>query len=112
MYPPMHDDSGDYYVKPMNCPFHILIYKSQGRSYRELPMRLSELGTIYRHERLGALHGLLRIRGGTMDDSHIICTPDQLVDEILAAGSERARSEATETLRQVRHAMKLDYFGR
>jgi threonyl-tRNA synthetase len=84
MYPPMHDESGDYYVKPMNCPFHILIYKSQGRSYRDLPMRLSELGTIYRHERLGALHGLLRIRGGTMDDSHIICTPDQLVDEILA----------------------------
>ncbi|HEX6331694.1 MAG TPA: threonine--tRNA ligase [Actinomycetota bacterium] len=83
MYPPMHDEQVDYYVKPMNCPFHVLIYKSQIRSYRDLPMRLSELGTIYRHERMGTLHGLLRIRGGTMDDSHIICTPDQLIDEIL-----------------------------
>jgi threonyl-tRNA synthetase len=84
MFPPMHDEQSDYYVKPMNCPFHVLIYKSRVRSYRELPIRLSELGTIYRHEQLGALHGLLRIRGGTQDDSHIICTPDQLVDEILA----------------------------
>jgi len=84
MYPPMQTDTGDYYVKPMNCPFHVLVYKSQVRSYRDLPMRLSELGTIYRHERLGTLHGLLRIRGGTQDDSHIICRPDQLVDEILA----------------------------
>jgi threonyl-tRNA synthetase len=84
MYPPMRDEQSDYYVKPMNCPFHVLIYKSRVRSYRELPIRLSELGTIYRHEQLGALHGLLRIRGGTQDDSHIICTPDQLVDEILA----------------------------
>jgi threonyl-tRNA synthetase len=84
MYPPMQDEQGDYYVKPMNCPFHVLIYKASTRSYRDLPMRLSELGTIYRHERLGALHGLLRIRGGTQDDSHIICTPDQLVQEILA----------------------------
>jgi threonyl-tRNA synthetase len=84
MYPPMQDEQGDYYVKPMNCPFHVLVYKSRIRSYRELPVRLSELGTIYRHERIGTLHGLLRIRGGTQDDSHIICTPDQLVDEILA----------------------------
>jgi threonyl-tRNA synthetase len=84
MYPPMRDEQGDYFVKPMNCPFHVLVYKSRTRSYRDLPMRLSELGTIYRHERLGTLHGLLRIRGGTQDDSHIICTPDQLVDEILA----------------------------
>jgi threonyl-tRNA synthetase len=84
MYPAMRSESGDdYYVKPMNCPFHVLVYKSQVRSYRELPMRLSELGTIYRHEKAGALHGLLRIRGGTQDDSHIICTPDQLIDEIL-----------------------------
>jgi threonyl-tRNA synthetase len=83
MYPPMHDEQGDYYVKPMNCPFHVLVYRSDVRSYRELPMRLSELGTIYRHERIGTLHGLLRIRGGTQDDSHIFCTPDQLVDEIL-----------------------------
>jgi threonyl-tRNA synthetase len=85
MYPPMESDTGDYYVKPMNCPFHVLVYKSQVRSYRDLPMRLSELGTIYRHEKVGTLHGLLRIRGGTQDDSHIVCTPDQLVDEILAA---------------------------
>jgi threonyl-tRNA synthetase len=84
MYPPMEADTGDYYVKPMNCPFHVLVYKSQVRSYRDLPMRLSELGTVYRHEKAGTLHGLLRIRGGTMDDSHIICTPDQLIDEILA----------------------------
>jgi threonyl-tRNA synthetase len=84
MYPPMHTETGDYYVKPMNCPFHVLAYKSQVRSYRDLPMRLSELGTIYRHEKVGTLHGLLRIRGGTQDDSHIICTPEQLIDEILA----------------------------
>src|SRR5947207_12207730 len=84
MYPPMQTDTGDYYVKPMNCPFHVLVYKSQVRSYRDLPMRLSELGTIYRHERLGTLHGLLRIRCGTQDDSHIIRPPDQLVDEISA----------------------------
>ena len=83
MYPPMQTETGDYYAKPMNCPFHVLVYKSQTRSYRDLPMRLSELGTIYRHERIGTLHGLLRIRGGTQDDSHIICTPDQLVEEIL-----------------------------
>ena len=83
MYPPMRTDTGDYYVKPMNCPFHVLAYKSSVRSYRDLPMRLSELGTIYRHEKIGTLHGLLRIRGGTQDDSHIICRPDQLVDEIL-----------------------------
>ena len=83
MYPPMRTETGDYYVKPMNCPFHVLVYKSQTRSYRDLPMRLSELGTIYRHERVGTLHGLLRIRGGTQDDSHIICTHEQLVDEIL-----------------------------
>jgi threonyl-tRNA synthetase len=83
MYPPMRTDTGDYYVKPMNCPFHVLVFKSKTRSYRDLPMRLSELGTIYRHERIGTLHGLLRIRGGTQDDSHIFCTPDQLVDEIL-----------------------------
>lgn len=84
MYPPMRaDDGSDYYVKPMNCPFHVLVYKSRTRSYRELPMRLSELGVVYRYERPGVLHGLLRIRGFNQDDSHIICAPDQLVDEIL-----------------------------
>jgi threonyl-tRNA synthetase len=83
MYPPMQHEAGDYYVKPMNCPFHVLIYKSRTRSYRDLPMRLSELGTVYRYERPGVLHGLLRIRGFTQDDSHVICRPDQLIDEIL-----------------------------
>ncbi len=84
MYPPMRDEQNEYYAKPMNCPFHVLVYKSRTRSYRDLPMRLSELGTIYRHEKVGTLHGLLRIRGGTQDDSHIICTQDQLIDEILS----------------------------
>ena len=83
MYPPMQTETGDYYAKPMNCPFHVMVYRSQTRSYRDLPMRLSELGTVYRHERIGTLHGLLRIRGLTMDDAHIVCRPDQLVDEIL-----------------------------
>jgi threonyl-tRNA synthetase len=83
MYPPMHAETSDYYVKPMNCPFHVLIYKSRTRSYRDLPMRLSELGTVYRYEKAGVIHGLLRVRGLTQDDSHVICRPDQLVDEIL-----------------------------
>jgi threonyl-tRNA synthetase len=83
MYPAMKDETSEYFVKPMNCPFHVLIYKSQTRSYRDLPMRLFELGTIYRHERVGTLHGMLRVRGGTQDDSHIICREDQLVEEIL-----------------------------
>ena len=83
MYPEMIRDDASYFIKPMNCPFHVLIYKSQTRSYRDLPMRLSELGTVYRYERVGTLHGLLRARGLTQDDSHIICTEDQLVDEVL-----------------------------
>jgi threonyl-tRNA synthetase len=83
MYPPMEMDNGSYYPKPMNCPMHILIYKSSQRSYRELPMRLYELGTVYRYERAGVLHGLMRIRGFTQDDSHIFCTPDQAHDEIV-----------------------------
>ena len=83
MFPVMKDESAEYFLKPMNCPFHVLVYKSQTRSYRDLPMRLFELGTIYRHERLGTLHGLLRVRGGTQDDSNIICREDQLVEEIL-----------------------------
>jgi threonyl-tRNA synthetase len=82
MYPPMSLDNGEYYPKPMNCPMHILVYRSRQRSYRELPLRLFELGTVYRYERSGTLHGLLRIRGFTQDDSHIFCTPDQVVDEI------------------------------
>ncbi|HLB61467.1 MAG TPA: threonine--tRNA ligase [Actinomycetota bacterium] len=83
MYPEMTRDDASYFVKPMNCPFHVLIYRAQTRSYRDLPMRLSELGTVYRYERAGVLHGLLRLRGLTQDDSHIICREDQLVDEIL-----------------------------
>ena len=82
MYPPMELDNGTYYPKPMNCPMHILVYASRQRSYRELPLRLFELGTVYRYERSGTLHGLMRIRGFTQDDSHIFCTPDQAVDEI------------------------------
>jgi threonyl-tRNA synthetase len=84
MYPEMrHEGDPAYFVKPMNCPFHVLIFRSRTRSYRELPMRLSELGGVYRYERLGVLHGLLRARGFTQDDSHIICREDQLVEEIL-----------------------------
>ena len=82
MYPPMEMDNGTYYVKPMNCPMHCLIFRSRQRSYRELPLRLFELGTVYRYERAGTLHGLLRIRGFTQDDSHIYCTEEQLPDEI------------------------------
>ncbi|MEX0833158.1 MAG: threonine--tRNA ligase [Actinomycetota bacterium] len=83
MYPAMEDEGTEYFVKPMNCPFHVLVYKSKTRSYRDLPMRLSELGTVYRHERAGVVHGLLRARGFTQDDSHIICREDQLVEELL-----------------------------
>ena len=82
MYPPMEMDNGTYYVKPMNCPMHCLIFQSRQRSYRELPLRLFELGTVYRYERAGTLHGLLRIRGFTQDDSHIFCTPEQAPAEI------------------------------
>ena len=88
MYPEMVLDGGDgrpgqgYFVKPMNCPFHILIYRARSRSYRELPLRLYELGTVYRYERSGVLHGLLRVRGMTQDDSHIFTTEDDLGDEL------------------------------
>jgi threonyl-tRNA synthetase len=82
MYAPMQIDNQDYHIKPMNCPFHILIYKTKSRSYRELPLRWAELGTVYRYERSGVLHGLLRVRGFTQDDAHIFCTPAQIGDEI------------------------------
>ncbi|HEY6316533.1 MAG TPA: threonine--tRNA ligase [Acidimicrobiia bacterium] len=87
MYPPMLVDEGSgggtaYYVKPMNCPFHILIYRSHPRSYRELPLRLFEFGTVYRYERSGVVHGLTRVRGLTMDDAHIFCTREQMADEV------------------------------
>ncbi|MDO8391896.1 MAG: threonine--tRNA ligase [Actinomycetota bacterium] len=82
MYPPMEMDNGTYYMKPMNCPMHCLIFRSRQRSYRELPLRLFELGNVYRYERAGTLHGLMRIRGFTQDDSHIFCTREQAADEI------------------------------
>ncbi len=82
MYSPMEIDDVDYFVKPMNCPFHIEIYKSRVRSYRELPCRWAELGTVYRYEKSGVLHGLMRVRGFTQDDAHIICTPEQIESEI------------------------------
>ncbi|WP_028924993.1 threonine--tRNA ligase [Pseudonocardia acaciae] len=94
MYPPMHLDAEygaggevrkpgvDYYLKPMNCPMHNLIYRSRGRSYRELPLRLFEFGTVYRYEKSGVVHGLMRARGFTQDDAHIYCTRDQMQDEI------------------------------
>jgi threonyl-tRNA synthetase len=82
MYPPMEMDNGTYYPKPMNCPMHCLIYRSRQRSYRELPLRLFELGTVYRYERAGTLHGLMRIRGFTQDDAHIFTTQEQIQTEI------------------------------
>lgn len=82
MYAPMDIEGQEYFVKPMNCPFHILIYKSRLRSYRELPLRLSELGAVYRFERSGVLHGLLRVRGFTIDDAHIFLRPDQAEEEV------------------------------
>jgi len=83
MYSEMKVDEQDYYIKPMNCPFHIMIYKTQLRSYRDLPLRWAELGTVYRYEKSGALHGLLRVRGFTQDDAHIFCTLDQIESEII-----------------------------
>ena len=89
MFPPMrmadkgHGEVGDYYAKPMNCPFHVLVYASRTRSYRDLPLRLAELGTVYRYERSGVVHGLLRARGFTQDDAHIFCTEEQVVDEVV-----------------------------
>jgi len=84
MYPPMELDDAEYRLKPMNCPGHILIYKSSPRSYRDLPIRYAELGNVYRYERSGTMHGLLRVRGFTQDDAHIFCTPGQIRDEVIA----------------------------
>jgi threonyl-tRNA synthetase len=91
MFPPMHVDEGGsggegttYYLKPMNCPFHILIYKSRTRSYRELPLRFFEFGTVYRYEKSGVVHGLTRVRGMTQDDSHIFCTKEQMSEELIS----------------------------
>jgi threonyl-tRNA synthetase len=137
MYAPMELDNADYYAKPMNCPFHIMIYKTQMRSYRDLPLRWGELGTVYRYERSGVLHGLLRVRGFTQDDAHIFCTPGQIEDEILtvlrfslgvwddfgfsdikaylatrpekAVGDEERWEEATASLKKAIDAEGLDY---
>jgi threonyl-tRNA synthetase len=84
MFTPMELDDADYRIKPMNCPFHILIYKNSPKSYRDLPVRLAELGNVYRYERSGTMHGLLRVRGFTQDDAHIFCTPRQIEDEVVA----------------------------
>lgn len=83
MYSPMEMDKSDYYTKPMNCPFHIMVYRNSKRSYRDLPFRWAELGTVYRYEKAGALHGLMRVRGFTQDDAHIFCTPEQMESEII-----------------------------
>ena len=83
MFTAMELDDAEYQLKPMNCPGHILIYKDRLRSYRDLPVRLGELGTVYRYERSGTMHGLMRVRGFTQDDAHIFCTPDQIKDEVL-----------------------------
>jgi len=85
MFGPMEVEGDKYLIKPMNCPFHMKIYKTQTRSYRDLPLRWAELGTVYRFERSGVLHGLVRVRGFTQDDAHIICTPEQLSDEVMRA---------------------------
>lgn len=138
MYNPMEIDGSDYFIRPMNCPFHIMVYKSQVRSYRDLPLRWAELGTVYRYEKSGVLHGLLRVRGFTQDDAHIFCTPEQIQEEVRevlrfslklwrafgfsdikaylstrpekAVGSEDARwEEATESLRQAILSENLDW---
>jgi threonyl-tRNA synthetase len=138
MYPPMEMDNGTYYMKPMNCPMHCLIFKSRQRSYRELPLRLFELGNVYRYERAGTLHGLLRIRGFTQDDSHIFVTKEQMADEVAGlldfvlsvlrafgfedftfnlstkdpekyVGSDEIWTEATQALREALDAHGLEY---
>ncbi|MHB0867717.1 MAG: threonine--tRNA ligase [Thermoleophilia bacterium] len=137
MYSPMDIDGAEYIVKPMNCPGHIKIYKSRTRSYRELPIRWAELGTVYRYERSGALHGLLRVRGFTQDDAHLFVRPDQLEDEIVeiikfvlfmlrtfgfedyevylstrpekSVGSDEHWEQATEALRSALEAVGLGY---
>jgi threonyl-tRNA synthetase len=138
MFPPMELDGGtEYYLKPMNCPFHILIYRSRVRSYRELPLRYFEFGTVYRYEKSGVVHGLTRVRGLTMDDAHIFTTKEQMTAELgslltftlsllrdygledfylelstkpeeKAVGSDEEWDEATEALRTTAEAMDLE----
>jgi len=137
MYAPMTEDEQLYQLKPMNCPFHILIYQDKLRSYRELPIRWAELGTVYRHEMSGALHGLMRVRGFTQDDAHIFCREEQIADEVLgvlnltlsilqdfgferfevnlstkpekAVGSDEIWDKATKALRAALDARGLEY---
>jgi threonyl-tRNA synthetase len=143
MFPPMHLDEGSgegttYYLKPMNCPFHVLIYRHRTRSYRELPLRLFEFGSVYRYEKSGVVHGLTRVRGMTQDDAHIFCTKEQMADELAslldfvldllrdyglddfylelstkppgkAVGSDEEWDEATETLRVAAQGKGLDF---
>ncbi len=138
MFPPMEMEGADYYLKPMNCPMHSLIFKSRGRSYRELPLRLFEFGAVYRYEKSGVVHGLTRVRGLTMDDAHIYCTNEQVADELTSLlgfvlnllrdyglddfylelstkgdspkfiGSDELWEEATEALRSVAETSGLD----
>ncbi|HEV2066533.1 MAG TPA: threonine--tRNA ligase [Thermomicrobiales bacterium] len=136
MYSPMSIEEVDYYLKPMNCPGHIMIFKDKVHSYRELPIRLAELGTVYRYERSGTLHGMLRVRGFTQDDSHIFCTEDQVVEEVAgvidlaahmadvfgyrfetylgtrpdkAIGDEATWNRAIDALKQALESRNLDY---
>jgi len=137
MYSPIKIDEEEYMLKPMNCPFHVKIYSSKIRSYKDLPIKYAELGTVYRYERSGTLHGLTRVRGFTQDDAHIICTPEQLVDEVTKllkhglkilkafgfkdftiyistrpekyAGTEKGWVKATNVLKYVLKKMKLKY---
>ena len=96
MYTPMELDDAEYRLKPMNCPGHILIYKNSPKSYRDLPQRYAELGNVYRYERSGTMHGLLRVRGFTQDDAHIFCTPSQIESEV--DGVHRLCRDGTEDL--------------
>jgi len=137
MYSPMDVEGQEYFIKPMNCPFHIMVYRSALRSYRNLPMRLAEMGTVYRYERSGVLHGLMRVRGFTQDDAHIFCRPDQIEDEIMGCldltfelledfgfrdyeiylstkpekwvGSDEMWAEATRSLERALYVRELEY---
>lgn len=137
MYEPMDVEGQSYFIKPMNCPFHIMIYKSALRSYRDLPLRYAELGTVYRYERSGVIHGLMRVRGFTQDDAHIFCRPDQVESEVVGVldltfhfldafgfrdydlslstrpekfvGDPRMWEHATESLRRALEMRELDY---
>jgi len=137
LYPPIKIDEENYLLKPMNCPFHVKVYNSKVRSYRDLPIKFAELGTVYRYEKSGVLHGLTRVRGFTQDDAHLICTPEQMTQELEKlvkqglkilkkfgfkeyniylstrpgeyAGTEKGWQKATNSLKYVLKKLKLDY---